>query len=180
VVSQKVARRYAVAIAMLAREQNVAERVGNDLGFFSETLMQPGRIRDFFVAPVISRPDKERVLSEIFDGKVHPVALHALLLLVRKRRESFLPAIVDQYLELRRAAEGRQRVTLESARSLGRSEYEALVRRLEQMYGKTFEVTEVVNPELIGGVRLVMGDRRIDGSISGRLEALARDLSERT
>ncbi|MBV8197242.1 MAG: F0F1 ATP synthase subunit delta [Candidatus Eremiobacteraeota bacterium] len=38
----------------------------------------------------------------------------------------------------------------------------------------------MVNPELIGGVRLVMGDRRIDGSISGRLQALARELSERT
>lgn len=179
-VNQKVARRYAVAIAMLAAEQNVAERVGTDLGLLSETLMQPGKIRDFFIAPVISRPDKERVLAEIFDGKVHLVALHALLLLVRKRRESFLPGILDQYLDLRRAAEGRQRVTLESARSLDRAEYEELLGRLERMYGKTFEVTEIVNPELIGGVRLVMGDRRIDGSVSGRLEALARELSERT
>ena len=179
-VNQKVARRYAMAVAMLAAEQNAAERVGADLGLLSETLMQPGKVRDFFTAPVISRPDKERVLAEIFGGKVHAVALHALLLLVRKRRESFLPAILDQYLELRRAAEGRQRVTLESARSLHRTEYDELVRRLERMYAKTFEVTEVVNRELIGGVRLVMGDRRIDGSVSGRLEALARELAERT
>ncbi|MBV9232639.1 MAG: ATP synthase F1 subunit delta [Candidatus Eremiobacteraeota bacterium] len=177
-VNQKLARRYAVAIAMLAGERNVAQRVGEDLGFLSEALMQPGMIRDFFVAPVIARPDKERVLGQIFDGKVDPVALHALLLLVRKRRESFLPAILEQYLELQRTAAGRQRVTLESARRLEPSEYHDLVRRLEQICGKTFEVAEAVNPELIAGIRLIMGDRRIDGSVAGRLEALARELSQ--
>ncbi len=165
---------------MLAGEQHVAQRVGTDLGILSERLTQPGKIGDFFMAPVISRPDKERVLREIFDGRVHPVALHALLLLVRKRREAFLPAILDEYLELQRVARGRQRVTLESARPLEPAEYEDLVRRLEQIYGKAFDVTKVVKPELIGGVRLMMGDRRIDGSICGRLEALARELSQRT
>ena len=179
-VNQKLARRYAVAISMLAGEANVAARVGTDLGFLSGTLTEPGKVRDFFIAPVISRPDKERVLREVFDGKVHPIALHALLLLVRKRREVFLPAILDEYLELQRAAQGRERVTLESARPLESGEYKDLVRRLERIYGKTFEVSKVVNPELIGGVRLVMGDRRIDGSIAGRLQALARELSERT
>jgi F-type H+-transporting ATPase subunit delta len=55
-----------------------------------------------------------------------------------------------------------------------------LVARLESVYGKKFEVTEVVDPSLIGGLRLMMGDRRIDDSISGRLNTLARELSQST
>jgi F-type H+-transporting ATPase subunit delta len=51
-----------------------------------------------------------------------------------------------------------------------------MVSRLERLYGKSFDATLTVDPSLIGGVRITMGDRRIDGSIDGRLEDLARTL----
>jgi F-type H+-transporting ATPase subunit delta len=176
-VSQTLARRYAIAIASLAREQNAVEPVGADLSAIDAAIGPSGLARDFFESPVIDRPSKERVLAEIFDGKVNPIALHALLLLVRKRRESLLHAIVAEYLALEREARGVEQLALETARPLDPAEYERLMARLEELYGKKFEVTEVVDPSLIGGLRIMMGDRRIDASISGRLDALARDLS---
>ncbi|MBV9332981.1 MAG: ATP synthase F1 subunit delta [Candidatus Eremiobacteraeota bacterium] len=179
-VNQTLARRYALAIAGLAREQNAVERVSADLRSVSEVLSAPGLAHEFFVSPVIDRPAKERALLEILDGKMHPVALHSVLLLVRKRRESLLPAIVAEYLALERAGRGVEPMTLESARPLDRSEFQHLVARLEQVYGKKFEVTEVVDPSLIGGLRIMMGDRRIDDSIAGRLETLARELLQTT
>ena len=98
-------------------------------------------------------------------------------MLVRKRREVLLKTIVAEYLALERAARGAETLRLESARRLDRDELSRLVAKLESLYGKKFEVTEVVDPQLIGGLRIMMGDRRIDDSISGRLSALARDLS---
>ncbi len=56
------------------------------------------------------------------------------------------------------------------------AEADALVARLEKIYNKTFAVTRRVNPALLGGLRITMGDRRIDGSVAGRLDDLARDL----
>ena len=176
-VNQRLARRYAIAIAQLAREQNVVERVGSDLNAMGDALAGPGLVRDFFESPVIDRPSKERALQGVFHGKVHSIALHALLLLVRKRRESLLRAIVVEYLALERSARGAELLTLETARPLDPKERNRLLARLEEVYGKKFEVTEIVDPGLIGGLRLMMGDRRIDASISGRLDALARDLS---
>jgi F-type H+-transporting ATPase subunit delta len=176
-VNQTLARRYAIAVASLAHEQRAADRVGADLELVAKAIGARGKIHDFFVSPVIARPDKERLLAGVFEGKLHTVALHTLLLLVRKRRESLLAAIVAQYLDLERAARGAQTLKLESARALGREECAKLVERLERLYGKKFEVTEVVNPSLIGGLRIRMGDRRIDATISGRLEALARELA---
>ncbi|HZY96785.1 MAG TPA: ATP synthase F1 subunit delta [Candidatus Cybelea sp.] len=176
-VNRTLARRYAIAIQSLARDENAPDRVGADLSAVATALEEPGAIHDFFVAPVIARPEKERVLLRVFDGKVHSIALHALLLLVRKRREPLLGAIVAEYLDLERAAHGAQTLTLTSARKLDRAEYQQLIARLERLYGKMFEVTEVVDPDLIGGVRIMMGDRRIDASISGRLDSLARELS---
>jgi F-type H+-transporting ATPase subunit delta len=180
VVNRTLARRYAVAAASLAREQDAVERVGADLQTLSRVISAPGLIRDFFESPVIDRPSKERVFAEAFGTKLHPIALHALLLLVRKRREKLLAAIVDEYIALERGARGVETLTLESARTLDRAEYARLVERFEAHYQKKFEVTEIVNPELIGGLRIMIGDRRIDATISGRLNALARELAQTT
>jgi F-type H+-transporting ATPase subunit delta len=180
VVNQTLARRYAIAIAALAREQNAVERIGSDLRSVSGILSAPGIVHDFFVSPVIDRPAKERILLEIFNGTMHPVALHGVLLLVRKRREPLLAAIVAEYAALERAARGAEALTIESARPIERSEFARLIERLEAAYGKKFEVSEIVNPSLIGGLRLMMGDRRIDDSVAGRLGALARELAQTT
>lgn len=179
-VNRTLARRYAIAVQSLARDENAAGRVVTDLQLVSEALAEPSKIHDFFVSPVIARPEKERVLLGAFEGKIHPVALHTLLLLVRKRREALLPAVVAEYLDLERAARGAQTMTLTSARALDPTEYDKLVERLERLYGKKFEVTQLVDPELIGGLRIMTGDRRIDASVSGRLDSLARELADAT
>jgi len=180
VVNQTLARRYAIAIATLAREQSSVERVGSDLTSIADVLTAPGIVADFFESPVVDRPSKERVLAEIFDGKVHPTSLHAVLLLVRKRRETLLAAIVSEYAALERAARNAELLTLQSARPLEATERTRLIARLEAVYGKKFEVKEVVDPRLIGGLRVTLGDRRIDSTIAGRLDALARELAHTT
>lgn len=179
-VNQTLARRYALAVTQLAREQNAVERVSADLQCVFGVIGEPGLIHDFFVSPVVDRPAKERLLAQAFEGKIHPIALHSLLLLIRKRREALLGAILAEYLALERAARGVEIVTIQSARPLAAADRTRLLAQLEAIYRKKFEVTEVVNPSLIGGLRIVMGDRRIDATISGRLNALARDLAQAT
>lgn len=177
-VNQTLARRYAIAVITLAREQDAVERVGADLSIISKAIGGTGLIRDFFVAPIVERREKERVLGEAFAGRVHPIAANTLLLLIRKRRETLLGAIVAEYIALERAALGVESITVESARALDREERLRLVSRLQALYGKKFDVTELVDPQLIGGLRIVMGDRRIDATISGRLNALTRELAQ--
>lgn len=179
-VNQTLARRYAVAVAQLARERGAVERVGADLRTIASAIGETGPVHDFFVAPVIQRSQKESVLCAAFEGKVHAIALHALLLLVRKRREALLGTIAAEYTALERAARGVATLTLQSARKIEPPEYERLLAKLESVYGKKFEVTQIVDPQLIGGLRITMGDRRIDATISGRLASLARELAQAT
>ena len=98
---------------------------------------------------------------------------------MRKRREALLGAIVEEYLRCSEPRAARSRLTIESARALDEPKPRA-GRQLERIYGKKFEVTQRVDPELIGGVRILMGDRRIDGTVVGRLDALARNSSQPT
>jgi F-type H+-transporting ATPase subunit delta len=175
-VNEKLARRYAIAMLSLAREQGVVDAVGSDLATITSAIEDHAPTHEFFVSPVVAREEKERVLREAFEGKAHELALNGLLLLVRKRRESLLPAIAAEYRKLQAVESGVEPLTVRVARKLDDRELASLVARLEQVYKKRFDATQIVDPKLIGGVRILMGDRRIDGTVSGRLEALARTL----
>ena len=174
-VSEKLARRYAVAVYSLASEADAVDRVGDDLTTVAAVL-ETDLAHAFFVAPVVDRTEKEGALLAAFGGKVGEIALHTLLLLVRKRREALLDALVAEYRKLQRAGRGEEPLTVTSARELSGADLNALVERLERRYRKKFDVAQIVDPTLIGGVRILMGDRRVDGTVAGRLDALARTL----
>lgn len=174
--NETVARRYALAVFQLAAEQQAVDAVGADLHTLRDAIYADQTSKGFLLSPVIDRKEKERVFSAAFAGKTHDVALHTLLLLVRKRREALLAEIVQQYDALQLQARGEEPLTVTSAKELSTGELRSLVERLEKLYGKKFSVTQTVQPNLIGGVRIMMGDRRIDGSVEGRLEELTRTL----
>lgn len=175
---ETIARRYASAIFSLAQERNAIEEVGRDLGTMLDAIGSDESVQRFFFAPVIERKIKAQIITDAFAKSVNEVALHAVLLLIRKRRERYLRAIIGQYRALEIEAAGREPLEIVSARELGRDDIGSLVERLARLYNKRFVVTQRVDPALIGGIRITMGDRRIDGSIAGRLNDLARTLSQ--
>ena len=174
--NEKLARRYAEAIFALASEKNATAATGAGLREIVAAIEADEATKRFFDAPIVDRADKEKVLLSTFEGKVDEVALHAVLLIVRKRRERALREIVDEYGKIEMKARGAEPLLVTSARELAPAELTALVARLEGAYGKRFEVTQRVDPQLVGGVRVTMGDRRFDGTVAGRFEELSRTL----
>lgn len=175
--NETVARRYATAVFGLAVDAKRVTEVGRDLNAAREALYGSEDVRRFFLSPVFQRADKERLLSEAFRGKLDEIAFHTLLLLARKRREALLPSIVEAYQQFALAASGKEPLEIVSARALDRTEFQEIVDRVSRASGKSYQVTERIDPSLLGGVRITSGDLCIDGSIAARLDRLARDLS---
>jgi F-type H+-transporting ATPase subunit delta len=179
VANEKLARRYASAIFSLAVENRATDRIGDDLARIRDVLQNDDDVHTFFVSPVVDRQQKERALTETFSKRVDDLALNALLLMVRKRREALFGETIDEYRKLQLAARGEETIVVTSAKPLSDPDLAATVARLETIYGKKFEVKQVVDPSAIGGVRILMGDRRVDGTVAGRLDTLARSLFAR-
>ena len=174
--NESLARRYAVAVYQLAQESGSVERVGSELNSIAKAIGSDAAAREFFVAPTVERGDKESALAAAFRGHVSDIALHTLLLLVRKRRERILDSLVEEYRKLQLQGHGAEALVVTTARELGPEELRGMVERLERVYGKRFEAEVRRDPALIGGVRITMGDHVIDGSVAGRLEELSRTL----
>ena len=174
--NETLARRYATAVFGLAQEANKTTAVQRDLHTFVGSLAADESVLKFYRSPVVDRAEKTEIVAQAF-SRLDPIALHTVLLLIRKRRETLVEEIVRQYDILERAARGAQTLVVTSARELSPGELDALVKRLARAYRTEFDVTQTVDPSLIGGVRITMGDKRADGTIAGRLDDIARLLS---
>jgi F-type H+-transporting ATPase subunit delta len=174
--NETLARRYATAVFQLAQEASNISGVQHDLHTFVESLAADEDVRRFFRSPVVDRKEKAEVVGSAF-SRLDPIALHSVLLLIRKRREMLVEEIVRQYDEIEREARGAQPLEITSARPLPRPEVDAIVTRLAKAYDTKFDVTQSVDSKLIGGVRITMGDKLADGTVAGRLDDIARLLS---
>ena len=174
--NQTLARRYATAGFQLASEAQAVPAVSHDLHTFVAALAADDEVNRFFRSPVVDRHEKATVIAQAFD-RLHEIALHTILLLIQKRREALAPEIVAQFDVLEREARGAQTLRVTTARPLGQAEIDAIVAKLASTFKTPLDVTQTVEPGLIGGVRLTIGDTRIDGTIAGRLDDLARMLS---
>ncbi len=177
-IDHRVANRYAKSLIELAIEKGVVEKVHDDMLMFSE-LCQSNR--DFLLMlknPIINHAKKRKILHQIFDGKVDPSTLAIFDIITRKNRELYLPAIAEEFVAQYRTYRGIQKATLTTPFPLTealRAKFNALVA---EQTGKTVELVEKVDPELIGGFILKVGDRLMDNSVKHKLQTLSYEFHD--
>jgi F-type H+-transporting ATPase subunit delta len=171
-----VARPYARALFAAASEASEAEPVLGDLEAVGELLAGNPPLAEFLNHPAVGLEPKQQVLREALGPRVHALTLRFLLLLLDKRRFAAFPEILRAYRTLVQEAAGLGQGRVEAARPLAAEELAALERAASRWAGHPVRLTADVRPELIGGARIVLGDRVIDGTTAGQLEALSRRL----
>lgn len=175
---QRIASRYVKSLLSLAIDQNALEEVHRDMQMFDQVCESN---RDFLVmmrSPIIKHDLKRDILEKLFRDRVHALTWAILDIITRKNREALLPAIADDfhraYNEYKEIGFSRVTTAVKLDDSL-RKEIIAVAQKLSRR--QNIELVEKVDPALIGGFVLNVGDQQIDASVASRLRSLRHSFS---
>lgn len=169
------ARRFAEAAFQVAQEDGQAEEWERQLGRASDAL-QDATARRFFEDPNIPDEEKTGLLPRLFPD-AQPHLLNLLRLLTVRHRIYLLPQIRAEFDHLIREARGVVEADVTVARPISEAERTEIAQRLGQATGKQVDIRTRVDPAVIGGIVIRIGDHLIDASIAGRLQRLRQDLA---
>jgi F-type H+-transporting ATPase subunit delta len=165
----RVASRYAKSLIDLAKEQNVLDVVYSDIKDFSETLKKDPQIEVMLKSPVITGEQKTAILNKIFGKTYHKTTMSLLNFVLGKNRGIVLASVARVFIEQYQEMNNIVRATVKTAYAMDDST-EAEIRKFAEKYtGKKVDLLATVDPRLIGGFVLQMGDRLYDASIAGKL-----------
>lgn len=177
-VSDPAAKVYAQALLDASTQTHVLGTVYEDLVAVRKLYDDDHWFRSFFTSPRIDRQVKRAAMQKALAGQVHRLVLGLMDVLVVKSRESLLDNVVDQFDRFKDELENRTHAYVTVARPLDAAFRASLVKRLEAASGKHVELHERVDPEVLGGAAIRIGDRVIDRTVRNRLSALRKRLLE--
>jgi F-type H+-transporting ATPase subunit delta len=171
-----VAKRYAQALFELAQQKNILAEVGADLNELTKVVTESPDFLTLLNAPKFSIERKKQIIAEIFAGAT-PEVLHTVQLLVEKKRVNEVKLIATAYAELAAQAQGTANATVFSTRALSTEESANISAAFSKLVGKqSLNITNEIDPSLLGGIRLQIGNHIYDSSVANKLERLKREL----
>ncbi len=168
--------RYARALYELAAQAGEVGRVESDLDVLSQTIGGNQELRIHLESPRLTRESKKRLLAGVLGSNVSDLVQRTVMLLVDKGRAALLGGLGPVYGGVAMEATGRMVARVTSAAPLEDAQRSRLVSELQALTSKTITLDESVDPDLLAGIRIVLGSRMIDGSLRRRLESLGDSL----
>lgn len=177
--SSALARTYGEALVNAAEKTGIAGEILDELdaiGDFVTTKFPT--FAQMMSSPVRTLADKDRIIAKAFDGRVHPTSVHFLRVLNRHGRLDLLGPILRRGREIWDRRQNRRPVLIRSAAALSDAQRDALRNRLAGALGATPILHTEIDPSLLGGLVIQVGDDVYDASIRNRLEQLRKRLIE--
>ena len=171
-----IARPYAVAAYKLGKEQNALTKWSEMLGFATQ-VANDAQMQAYINDPKVVASDLQATFLKVCGDKLNVNAQNLIKVLVEYGRMSILPAITTAFEELKAQDEGVLEASIIAAAKPSDAEVKDLLKRLEAKFGKKVEAKVSVDAELIGGMKIIVGDTVIDASVKGQLQNLAYTLA---
>ncbi|MEX8546911.1 MAG: ATP synthase F1 subunit delta [Mucilaginibacter sp.] len=176
----KVATRYAKSLIDLAEEQNLLEQIKNDLSLFVQTLRANSLLAAVLRNPIVSPQKKSAILNQVFTGKVQPATISFFKIMVDKMRSEILFDTAKEFVEQYNLKKHIVKAVIVSAVPLSESNRLEAMAEVKAATAGDVVLEEKVDPGLIGGFVLTVGDRQFDTSISGTLTKLKKEFEHKT
>lgn len=171
----KTASRYAKALLGLSQEGGKLEEVVADMNSLSETLAESADLRSLVKNPVIKGEEKTKVFSALFGSKFNELTMNTIQLLVNNKRETLLAETAHQFVMMYKESKNIVTAEVTSATQLDAEQKKNILSLLK--HEGEVEIIEKIDPSLIGGFVVRVGDKQIDASISTKFKNLRKEIS---
>lgn len=168
----QLASKYATAVFEIAKDENNLDGYDKDLAKVREDVFAIPEAVKFFQNPLIPQQAKKDLLVKAFDKEISATVMNFLMLLVDKKRIGVFNEIYDIFTSLKNKEQGVLIADVTTAFNLTKKQQDALIKKLTSLTGRKIQIRPHKDASILGGIILKIGDKRIDGSVAGRLRAL--------
>lgn len=173
---ERAAYRYAKAALSLANDQGSAEAVNNDMSVIRDTIESHPDLKNMLYSPVIRTHDKKAVLFNVFT-KLDEITVNTIDTLFLNNRIFLLKDVAARYTSLYEESIGMQTAKVTTAVPLTPELESQVLAKVKELTGKEVEVKNIVDPSILGGFILRVGDIQYNASIANKLNKLKREFS---
>jgi F-type H+-transporting ATPase subunit delta len=171
-----VAKRYALALFQLANEHQLLDQMEEELRAVKQVMNETSELYAVLKSPKLSIDKKKEILKGAF-ASVNTFVLNTLMILIERHREDQISDVADHFVNMANDARGIAEAKVYSIRPLTDAEREALSSSFAAKVGKkSLRIDNIVDTNLLGGIKLRIGNRIFDGSLRGKLDRLERQL----
>ncbi len=163
---------YGQALYELAQSENLEDLILQQLNALADSFSQEPDYLRLLAAPNLAKQERCKIVDQSFEGKVHPYLIHFIKILVEKGYPRHFPACRDAYRQQYNQDKGILSVQAVTAAPLTPDQIRRLTDKLSKLTGKTIDLTNTVDPQCLGGVRLDYDGKRLDDTVSRRLESI--------
>ena len=171
-IGTRAALRYAKATLNLAKEKKLAEEVNKDMILIRDTIEENNDLEIMLKSPIIKSGDKRSVLIKVFGKKINEITKGLIDVLIENKRLSLLPLVAAEYIVIYDFMKGVEVAKITTAVPLTKELEKKILKRIQESIDADVSLVNVVDPSIIGGFVLRVGDKEYDSSVSYRLSDL--------
>jgi len=177
-MEELVAKRYSNALFEVALEENSIDKTGEELSFITEALEAHKDLFKALKSPLIKPGEKKEMMKNIFAEQLSKETMNFVYVLIDKNRSGAMLEIGTEYHKLLAGHNNTIIAVATTAVSMTTKQITELTEKLTKTSGKTVTLTNEVDPSIIGGVFIQIGDKIIDGTLKRRLTEIEDRLKE--
>ena len=171
-----VAKRYALALFQLSKEHQLLEQTESELRIVKEVIANTPGLLALLKSPNLSIEKKKEIVNEAFSSS-NPFVLNTMMIMIDRHREEEIAEMTNHYIELANEEKGIAEAKVYTVRPLTDAERDAVSSVFASKVGKkALIIDNIVDSNLLGGIKLRIGNRIFDGSLRGKLDRLQRQL----
>lgn len=175
----QVASRYAKSLIDLAEEQASLEAVKADIESFIKTMRQNSQLQAVLKNPIIGTDKKISILNELFGASFHKIILSFFKIVVAKGRSAILYTTAKEFINEYNVKKGIVHAVVTSAEALTEEQKSKIIALVTEATKAQIVLDAKVDPDLIGGFVLTVGDRQVDTSIASSLNKLKKEFAQK-